>query len=102
MTAAAEAARAELLGEDAAAAFAALGLRTSGGELDERYREGYGVDAEPREAEALVADGVTAGLDAWAVAGRRDVDRARRASGSAGEGYQVRHRFRWRRTSNAE
>ncbi|KAB7746478.1 VWA domain-containing protein [Nostocoides sp. F2B08] len=71
VAAAAEVARAELLGEEAAAAFAALGLRTGGGELDERYRDGYGVDARAREAEAVVADGVTAGLDAWAVAGRR-------------------------------
>ncbi|MGA8046834.1 MAG: VWA domain-containing protein [Dermatophilaceae bacterium] len=71
VAAAAEAARAELLGEDAAAGFAALGLRTGGGELDERYREGYGVDAGAREPETVAADGVTAGLDSWAVAGRR-------------------------------
>jgi hypothetical protein len=71
VTAAAETARAELLGEEAATAFAALGLRTGDGELDERYREGYGVDAGSREPEAVAADGVTAGLDAWAVAGRR-------------------------------
>jgi hypothetical protein len=71
VAAAAEAARAALLGDAGAAALAGLGLRTSGGELDERYHEGYGVDAAAREPEAVAADGVTAGLDAWAVAGRR-------------------------------
>jgi hypothetical protein len=72
-TAAAVAAvRDRLVSTEAGEALQALGLRSPEGALAERFAEGYGVDpdaADPTEPPS--AEAVNAGLDAWAVAGRR-------------------------------
>lgn len=61
-----------LRSDEAVAALQALGLRTTDGELAERFHAGYGLDAADRQAGELASgDAVTAGLDTWAVAGRR-------------------------------
>jgi hypothetical protein len=70
--AAVTAVRDRLVSSEASEALQALGLRTPEGALADRFAEGYGVDPDatpptgPPSAEA-----VNAGLDAWAVAGRR-------------------------------
>lgn len=61
-----------LRGDAAVEALQALGLRTSDGALAEDFHEGYGLDAASRGAgEPADAAAVSAGLDAWSVAGRR-------------------------------
>lgn len=61
-----------LRSDEAVEALQALGLRTAAGDLAGQYREGYGLDAGSRAGgELAAADAVNAGLDAWAVAGRR-------------------------------
>ncbi|MFN2319411.1 MAG: substrate-binding domain-containing protein [Dermatophilaceae bacterium] len=61
-----------LRGADAVEALQALGLRSADGMLAEQFQEGYGLDAGTRTGgEPATAEAVNAGLDAWAIAGRR-------------------------------
>lgn len=61
-----------LRGDDAAETLQAIGLRSADGALAEDFHEGFGLDAAPRDAgEPAEAAAVSAGLDAWSVAGRR-------------------------------
>lgn len=61
-----------LRSDEAVTALQALGLRTTDGELAERFQAEYGLDAGARAGgERPTDEVVNAGLDAWAVAGRR-------------------------------
>lgn len=69
---AAESVAERLRSDEAVEAMQRIGLRAPDGALGEEFEDGYGLDAQPRGGgDTPSADAVVAGLDAWAVAGRR-------------------------------
>lgn len=72
LVAAGEAVSQRLRSDEAVEALQELGLRTTDGEIAEQFQDGYGIEASARTGgETPAADAINAGLDAWAVAGRR-------------------------------
>lgn len=70
--AAGEAVSQRLRSDEAVEALQEMGLRTTDGEIAEQFQDGYGIAASARTGgETPAADAINAGLDAWAVAGRR-------------------------------